>query len=148
MNVEIGAFILRPRGRNDVDVYDANNNLTYAATEMALKGIKIGAANATKQALIPTPPRPGRWLTSSCSPASSTLTPMPMASPFLHMGIEWYRGADENQIPTGAFFYRRNRHQERHGCGTGDHQSRRVGVGGIQIRYLDVVFVTHIEVRS
>ncbi len=140
LNVEIGALILRPRGRNDVDVYDANNNLTYAATEMALKGIKIGAANASKTGVDTDPTKTWKVADVIMQPGIINAYTDANGKPVLHMGIEWYRGTDENQIPTGAFSVDEIVIKNGTAAAPVTTNFGGLSVGGMQIRYLDVVF--------
>ncbi|HET8869377.1 MAG TPA: hypothetical protein VFM48_02940, partial [Aquabacterium sp.] len=60
--------------------------------------------------------------------------------PVLHMGIEWYRGTDENQIPTGAFSVDEIVIKNGTAAAPVTTNFGGLSVGGMQIRYLDVVF--------
>lgn len=147
LNIAIGALILRPRGRDDVDRFDENGLMTYAATEMALKGVKIGAANGDKTGVDQTK----TWTVADVIMQPGILNAYTDANgkAVLRMGIEWYRGKVGAETdtdlanftgPVGAFSV----DQIIIKGGTAANQVYKdlggLSVGGMEIRYLDVVF--------
>ena len=60
--------------------------------------------------------------------------------PVLRMGIEWYRGSDENQIPTGAMSVDQIIIKGGTAAAPTSTNFGGLSIGGMQIRYLDVVF--------
>lgn len=149
LNIEIGSLILRPRGRDDVDRFDQDGVMTYAATEMALKGIKIGAANATRTGIDADQTK--TWTVADVIMQPGILNAYTDANgkAVLRMGIEWYRGqvGTESEAELAAF-------QGSVGAFSVDQIIIKGGtaaapvlkdlgglsVGGMEIRYLDVVF--------
>ena len=140
LNVEIGALILRPRGRGDVDTFDAQGVMTHAGTEMALRGIKIGAANATKTGVDTDPTKTWKVADVITQPGIINAYTDANGKPVLRMGIEWYRGSDENQIPTGAMSVDQIIIKGGTAAAPTSTNFGGLSIGGMQIRYLDVVF--------
>lgn len=149
LNIEIGALILRPRGRNDVDLFDQNGVMTYAATEMALKGIKIGAANATKTGVDTDPTK--TWTVADVIMQPGILNAYTDANgkAVLRMGIEWHRGQvgaeTEAELaafkgPVGAFSVDQIIIKGGTAAAPVMKDLGGLSVGGMEIRYLDVVF--------
>lgn len=132
VNIEIAALMLRPRGRAD------------DGTELNLTGIKIGAANSTLTGVDPDRTKTWKVADVITQPgiinAITTTDSNGVTSTVLHMGIEWYRGSDETQIPTGAISV--DNISIKNGPASAPTVTNFGGasIGGIQIRYLDVVF--------
>lgn len=156
LNIGIGSLILRPRGRDDVDRFDQDGAMTYAATEMALKGIKIGAANATKTGVDTDPTK--TWTVADVILQPGILNAYTDANgkPVLRMGIEWHRarvgstGAltdteqpidlDNFKGPVGAFSVDQIIIKGGTAAAPVMKDLGGLSVGGMEIRYLDVVF--------
>lgn len=132
LNVQIGAYILQPRGRTD--------NGTY----LELSNIRIGAANASKTGVDTDLTKTWRVADVITQPgiinAITTTDSNGLTSTVLHMGIEWYRGANEADIPTGAMSV--DQVTIKNGPASAPTVTNFGGasIGGIQIRYLDVIF--------
>lgn len=153
LNIEIGALILRPRGRDDVDRFDQDGVMTYAATEMALKGIKIGAANGDKTGVD----QSKVWTVADVIMQPGILNAYTDANgkPVLRMGIEWHRGRVGNGTATeyedpldlaafkgqvGAFSVDQILIKGGTAAAPVVKDLGGLSVGGMEIRYLDVVF--------
>jgi len=137
LNIKIGALILRPRGRDD------------DSSEFALRGIKIGAANATGTGFDADPTK--TWTVADVIMQPGILNAYTDANgkAVLRMGIEWYRGKVGDESDTARADYKGSV-----GAFSVDQIILKGGtaaapvvkdlgglsVGGMEIRYLDVVF--------
>ena len=141
LNIEIGALILRPRGRDD------------ASSEFALRGIKIGAANDDRTGFHADSTK--TWTVADVIMQPGILNAYTDANgkPVLRMGIEWHRGRVGNGTATefedpvdlaafkgqvGAFSV--DQIIIKSGTAATPVNLGGLSVGGMEIRYLDVVF--------
>lgn len=137
LNIEIGALILRPRGRLD------------DSAEFALRGIKIGAANATMTGVDTDPTK--TWTVADVIMQPGILNAYTDANgkAVLRMGIEWHRGQVGSETdaelaafkgPVGAFSVDQIIIKGGTAAAPVVKDLGGLSVGGMEIRYLDVVF--------
>lgn len=128
LHMAISKLILRPRGRAD------------SGTEMVLSGIRIGAANATKTGVDTDPTKTWRMADVFMQPGLITSEVGEDGKSVLRMGIEWYRGPDGTDAPVGAFSIDNISIKNGPASAPVTTNLGGVSIGGMQIRYLDVVF--------
>lgn len=134
LNLEIRAYILQARGKVD----DASGSY------LKLANIRVGPANADRTGVDTDLTKTWRVADVITQPgiinAITTTDSNGLTSTVLHMGIEWYRGANEADIPTGAVSV--DQVSIKNGPASAPVVTNLGGasIGGIQIRYLDVVF--------
>jgi hypothetical protein len=137
LNIEIGALILRPRGRDD------------ASSEFALRGIKIGAANDDRTGFHADSTK--TWTVADVIMQPGILNAYTDANgkAVLRMGIEWYRGKVGGESDTdlagfkgsaGAFSVDQIIIKGGTAAAPVMKDLGGLSVGGMEIRYLDVVF--------
>jgi hypothetical protein len=137
LNIEIGALILRPRGRDD------------ASSELALRGIKIGAANDDRTGFHADSTK--TWTVADVIMQPGILNAYTDANgkAVLRMGIEWYRGKVGGESDTdlagfkgsaGAFSVDQIIIKGGTAAAPVMKDLGGLSVGGMEIRYLDVVF--------
>lgn len=139
LNIQIGKLILRPRGRDDVDKFDSQGVMTSRGTEMMLQDIKIGAANSSKTGVDTTK----TWTVADVILQPGVINAYTGADgkPVLHMGIEWYRANDPAyDTPVGAMSIDQIVIKGGTPAAPTSTNFGGVSIGGMQIRYLDVVF--------
>lgn len=137
LNVSIGALILRPRGRDD------------DSAEFALRGIKIGAANDDRTGFHADSTK--TWTVADVIMQPGILNAYTDANgkAVLRMGIEWYRGKVGGESDTdlagfkgsvGAFSVDQILIKGGTAAAPVVKDLGGLSVGGMEIRYLDVVF--------
>lgn len=131
INMEIGALILRPRGYTDTG---------DTRTELALTGIKIGRATAAMDGVDPDKTKAWRVADVIQQPGIITATTdSATGESALHIGIEWYRGSSSDPVrPESIGAISVDQATIRNSAGVTNFGS--MGIGGIQINYLDIKF--------
>lgn len=133
LNMQIGALILRPRGR-EAGVDD------MVLGEMRMSGIKIGPANATMTGVDADVSKTWKVADVLTQPGIIGAYTDANGKSVLHMGIEWYRGDDPANIPVGAFSIDQIAIKSGTAAAPVTTNLGGFSIGGMQLRYLDVVF--------
>lgn len=130
INMAIGEHILRLRRTT------ADNSDNFS--ELVLSGIRLGAANSALTGVDGTK----TWKMSDVysQPGIITSEVGPDGKSVLRMGIEWYRPDNNTDAPVGAFSIDNIAIKNGPPSAPTVTNLGGVSIGGMQIRYLDVVF--------